>query len=360
MTICYEKHLKGESTKFKKYEKIDDDFDLFIFTVGWESRCVEILDYFSSNLKIKNALVLSFAKEDDKGYDPQYYVEIEQFIQKNRLKSEPLELKEDKYVEKKQSWLGDDKVPIRSKIIFDENIKQIFNKISNCLKDSGTALKIGFDISSCPRRYLLSILAFCIKMNVSKKITFFYSEGVYQKDSFDEDKYKFTLGRWVLTDLPMFKNRFEADLKTNYLISVGFESNRYRGIISDRSLKNVSFILPIPGYSEDYTYTMEEELKALKRERYITKSGDNFATVEAGDAIEVWETLKSPQFNKKNFQLVYLPFGPKPHILGMGLHAILNNTVVLYRLSIGGYKRTDVKPNGNLWRYEITNLLVSD
>jgi len=236
-------------------------------------------------------------------------------------------------------------------------LKKISNELENCLyyvaKKLKRPLKIGFDISSCPRYFILDFLGLCIKYEIAKEISFFYSEGKYEKE---KGEYVHTKGDWRIIDVTGFEGNFNPEGDHFYIISAGFEGRRYRSVVSEYEPQKLGILLPIPGFNENYTEQVKEEIQPLIDEfnilsKYIVKA-------PAGDAIAAWNALKKPELNSKKDNMIYLTFGPKPHVLAMGLHALMNKRVsVLYRMPLG-YTRMEVKPTGKFWRYVIKNLAI--
>lgn len=330
MTECYEKYLYGESTKIPLDQGIKDYFDLFIFTVGWESRCYEIKNYSSNDFCFNSAIIISFEHRGEKGYEQTYMDEIKSFV--NEKTNEVEEIEED---------------PNNFKAI-DEKIEIITESLAKKLK---RPLKIGFDMTSCPRYYFLRFLAFCLRNNLSKKLSFFYSEGVYKSEI---KEFITTTGEWKVIEIPMFTGSVDPEHKNLFIASIGFKGKRCKSLISNYEPEEIGILLPNPGYNDEYTKKAKDECDYVKKDFYIPE--ENITTAPAGDAVAAWESLKKKSLNKENYKITYLTLGPKPHVLAMGIHGFLNGYILTYRIP-DEYTKMEVEPNGVFWKYEIKNLI---
>jgi len=330
MTECYEKHLFGTSTKILANEGIVDNFDLFIFTVGWESRCTEITKYSTENFTFDSTLILSFKPGGEKGYHTNYMDKIrslaeEKSIEIHEIESDPNNL----------GFIGEK---------IEEIIKRLIQKLNR-------PLIIGFDITSCPRYFFLHFLAFCLKHNLSKRISFFYSEGEYKTEN---ENFIHTKGEWEIIEIPTFESEIDPEYRSLFVASVGFKGRRCKSLLSKYEPHEIGILLPVPGYNEKYTNKAKKECSDLREDFFI--SDENIAVAPAGDAIAAWESLKKKSLNKEKHRITYLTLGPKPHVLAMGIHGFLNRYTLTYRIP-EGYTKIEVESNGVVWKYDIKNLI---
>lgn len=330
MTECYEKNLFGTSTKILANEGIVDHFDLFIFTVGWESRCTEITKYSTENFTFDSTLILSFKPGGEKGYRTNYMDKIRSLAEEksseiHEIESDPNDL----------GFIG-------------EKIEKIIRGLIQNLK---RPLIIGFDITSCPRYFFLRLLAFCLKHDLSKRISFFYSEGEYKTEN---ENFIHTKGEWEIIEIPTFESEIDPEYRSFFVASVGFKGKRCKSLLSKYEPHEIGILLPVPGYNDKYTARAKKECSALREDFFI--SDENIAVAPAGDAIAAWESLKKKSLNKEKHRITYLTLGPKPHVLAMGIHGFLNRSVLTYRIP-EGYTKIEVAPNGIFWKYDIKNLI---
>jgi len=335
MTECIEDYLKGRSNRLSKKNGIQEQLDLFIFSVGWESRCQEIIKYDKPNFKFNKAILLTTSFGNVPGYKSIFFDKIEKYAKRKTIDVTQIDIK---FIEKYDNTTLQKSLENLTRIILETAEKQ------------KRPINIGFEISSCPRRIILYLLAFCLNRDLFDKFIFYYSEGKYQD-------YNFSKGDWRLVEIPTITNVYNFSDKKFYIFSAGFEENRYRSIIANEDPYNIGLLIPTPGYSKEYTDKVNSTCTSIIRDFNIKKQ--NVAHCRAGDAIAAWSELKRDSLNQENYNISYLPFGPKPHVLAMGLHGFLNKNIhVLYRIPKGGYKEIEVESNGVVWRYEIKNLLV--
>jgi len=334
MTEFSENHLFGKSMQISKKEGIKGHFDLFIFTCGWESRCKEVTNYNSDDFSFDSALIISFMLGEIKGYLLEYMDELKTFA-KIKLKNDRIVLIEDD--SKKLGKITD----------------EIDKIIDNLVIKLGRPLNIGFDITSCPRHFFLHLLGHCLKYDITEKISFFYSEGTYKTGISD---YVQTKGEWKLKKISEFNSKNNPAHKWLYIVSAGFEGNRYRSLIAKYEPDLIGILIPDPGFHIDYEKKVWDECQPLIYDFNIPDS--SIVRAPAGDAISAWEALITPSLNKKDYNITYLTLGPKPHALAMGLHAFLNDNIfVTCRIPEEGYMRIEVEPTEIFWRYDIENLI---
>ena len=117
---------------------------------------------------------------------------------------------------------------------------------------------------------------------------------------------------------------------------------------------DLGILLPIPGFTKLYTEKTKKECQPLIEQFNIPQQ--QIVKASAGDAIAAWKILKNPGVNKKDRNIIYLTYGPKPHILAMGIHGALNkNIIVTYRIPYKGFEKMNVESLGNFWKYDIRN-----
>lgn len=332
-----QKHIYGDSTKIAEIN--DVDFDIFFYTVGWESRFTEILNRLGDSFMSEKNFVCCFKQGDTKGYDPntksEFIKELEEHIDGE---SESIEFE-----------YSDFKT-------FEE---QINHKIYSELELKKRSLKIGFEISSCPRYYILYILGLCISKNYTKEISFFYSEGKYSDTDEGNDFDDFFNSYGVETKIIPYSGSTQNEDKKVFVFSLGFESQFVIDEIMKHEPNFIIFLCANPGYTPEYEERVKGEIKRIVD---FCELPDNMYTLKdapAGDAIRAWQQLKDIKNDElKDAHIVHYAIGTKPHCLALSLNALVNdNIIVKYRI-VKKSKNMDVKSNGEFWRYDITNLRV--
>ncbi len=83
-TRVFEGHLWGNSIRYSPNQVIDDYYDLFIFTAGWEEHCTKIIEVDSHDFKFNKCILLSFLIDGKKGWVDEYLNRIKNFIKKDK------------------------------------------------------------------------------------------------------------------------------------------------------------------------------------------------------------------------------------------------------------------------------------
>lgn len=333
VTKYAQKYICGSSNKVDKIK--DGNFDIFFYTVGWESRFTEIIMHLDDSFKSKQNIVCSFKKEGKSGYLTE---KKNEFIKElNARKGTEVESLEFEYSEFET---------------FDDKIDDIIN---SALKVKKRPLKIGFEISSCPRYHFLYFLGLCIFKNYASSLSFFYSEGEYPNIT-DDDGFFNSFGKNTI--IVPYSGLAEKEEKTVLVFSLGFESNFIIDEIIKSEPSHVIFLYANPGYTREYEEKVEEEIKRivsfceLPDEMYTLKYAD------AGDAISAWKELEENIADLKDAHTINYVIGTKPHCIAMTLNGLVNDNIVIKYRIVKEYSEMDVKSNGEYWRYDVTNLRV--
>lgn len=337
MTKCYEKFLFGNSRILAKKTGIRQNLDLMLFVINWEPRCIDIINYNSEKFLFNNAGVITFKSGEVEPSEKDNLEEIRSFLKKKNPGKKTISITE-KSPEFDTKKFED----------IDKKIERLISRLNNSLK---RPINIGFDISACPRRIFLSILGFCLNHAYVKKMVFFYSEGDYSSyiDHFSHSK-----GDWKLVQIKEFSSCQNPEYKFLYFLSGGWEGSRYTNILNRFEPNDLGILLPISGYTKEFSEKTMRECKPIIEHFHIPK--EQVLKARAGDAISAWKNLKESNISQKKRNIIFLPFGPKPHVLGMGIHAAMNkNIFVTYRIPNKGFEKLSISPLGNFWEYEIRN-----
>jgi hypothetical protein len=335
MTEFQENHIYGYSKKFSKQEKIHGDFDLIILSCGWESRCVDLIEPAKDGFAFNYAAVLSFKLAGELGFEMEYMEKITQFIKSK------IDASNARFIENEITDL--------QKIC--EDIK---NLLLELLKKVNRPLNLAFDITCCPRYVFLFLVAFCLRNDLTKQITIFYSEPNYQTDPKD---YIHTRGKWRIIEIPELESRSVNLNRRLFVVSAGWEGKYYRKLIARYEPDHLGILLPNPGFTQAYTEKTKGECQPLREEYNL--NDEAVVSAPAGDAVEAWKVLGAPLLNRDDCQITYLTFGTKPHALAMGIRGILHDEIsVIYRIP-DEYNRIEASGNGNLWKYEFINLIYT-
>lgn len=361
MSEYYEKYLYGNSICFSKESEIEGIFDIFIFSVGWEDRCINITDHIGNEFLFSEAVILKFSDEGIGIKEAEYDDYIKQFL-------------DVKKVRKIKDILFDTVDPTEEFILkFGsqggsecKGIGELFSFIESIHRMKERPLNIGFDISSCPRVVFLQFLHYCIVNDITETLSFFYSEGDYGSN-INQENDEFTSGLWEVNTIPGYGGKnINIQKKDYFVVSFGFDQKSYTGWVDEcESLIKVGVLLPVPGYDIEYDDIVKKKLRYFKEKLSLDENNDigntNYLSecATAGDAIEAWQKLDLFLLDNIESNMTFLPYGPKPHSLAMGLKCLLNDNLILtYRTSTRGYNKINVKALGKVWRYDIKNLVL--
>jgi hypothetical protein len=339
-TSYFDHHLWGKSFPYAPSESIQESFDIFIFTVGWEKRCTKIIDLNSAAFNFDNGIILKFQHNAINGWRSEYYRKISEFV-------------ETKCIPK--NYTLEHLTPVYRT---PNSILDVLNFIDDKHKELQKPLKIGFEISSCPRVVFLQILQHCIDNNITNSLSFFYSEGLYL-DNISQDQ-PFTSGDWKTDTIPGYSGKnIDIKKKDYFIVSFGFEEKGYSAWIAEREnpVKKVGVLLPMPGYLPEYDSLVKNKLQSFIERLSLDARNYLCKRATASDAIEAWQKLND-LIGDNELNVTLLPYGPKPHSLAMGLKCLTSeNFLLAHRTSRDGYRQVDIESNGHYWKYEINNLL---
>ncbi len=322
-------------------EEIEPGFyDLMLLTCGWESRSIAISRVTS--IQCNRAAIICFHDASGrKGYEPAFLEALTEYA--GRISGgQAIDV-----IEHNSSDL--DGMAIR-----------LVEKVVEVRRKVGKPIRVVFDISSCPRYYFLYFLGVGMKGRLCESVTFLYSEGQYESEGEYEKEvveYVATTGEWNTVPIPGFDGIFNPEGRAIFLVSVGFEGARYRSVVTRYEPDRVLVLLPAPGFNEKYTRRAEVACMPLVEEFRV--ADDDILRIPAGDAVAVWRAVSCAAARYQGENVTYLAFGPKPHVLGLGLHGIVDQSIsVLYRKP-EGYTRKEVKPTGVMWSYALRNLALA-
>ncbi len=238
---------------------------------------------------------------------------------------------------------------------FDSNWEQLRRKLLKCYQDNLGPIDVFVDLSTIPRYLSLGILGYGLKNGILRSIVFGYSEGCYSEASpgFVAQEL-FTEGGWRAIPIPGLWGEWEPFRKRHYVVSVGFEGVKTRQFVSRSEPDKVSVLFPDPAVQVGY------ELVSMQcNARLVTEFSIPDSRVIKAPATDLNATLRSlTDAAIENFEienLTYICCGTKPHSLAMAIRAaVLQEPAVLYMVP-ESYKVSEIKPNGNYWRYKIVD-----
>jgi hypothetical protein len=202
-----------------------------------------------------------------------------------------------------------------------------------------------FDITSFPKRFFALMLKRILAADAIENVVitytqvgpFGYASGHLSEDSMDPDH------------LPGFAPPIIGTNDIVLAISLGFEALNVRSIIETYSEKRFKVVLPFPP-NGDSTRRVWSSLATLTNHRPESIRREDIRAVAAWDAETVYSVLQQWRSGTDRVNLV--PFGPKPHTLGMTLFAIENDSGMFYTQP-RAYNPDYSKGAGQTWAYVV-------
>jgi hypothetical protein len=313
-------------------EVYSGEYHLLVAASSWDRRSTVICD--STNLHANIAVLFNFKKKDASGLSFE-----SEFKLRESLKARSTELC----------------VSEVDAADFESNWEHLLKQLLKCYQDNLGPIDVFVDLSTIPRYLSLGILGYGLKNGILRSIVFGYSEGCYSDATPSSVAQElFTEGGWRAIPIPGLWGEWEPYRERHYVVSVGFEGVKTRQFVSRSEPDKVSVLFPDPAVQVGY------EAVALQcNARLVTEFSIPDSRVIRAHATDLNATLKSlSDAAIENFEtdnLTYICCGTKPHSLAMAIRAaVLQEPAVLYMVP-ESHKVSEVKPNGNYWRYEIAD-----
>jgi hypothetical protein len=307
---------------------INEVFDFGFFFNSTEQRTLEFSKLFKKD-SIKNSLLVDFKNETSQLKT--------QNIEKNR---ERLKLITSNYFEE---------LIIPDIFNYDENLNILINKIplstfkvgAKCFIDiTGVPLiysvallrhiKLAFP---CPELYLLNVSA---KYEVNEK-----KETPQFSDGFKENIY-----------IPGYYGKPDFSRPWLYVFLLGFEGSRSLSIYKVNEPDFVVAIIAEPGYQNEYSTKAIEINKSFLTEAKIEHK--DIIKIDAGDPVGVCnKVLDIYNEFKDRANICLVPLGTKPHAIGAGIAALIQNDIALMYQVPKSYSMFGSKAGDDMWVYVI-------
>jgi hypothetical protein len=241
---------------------------------------------------------------------------------------------------------------------FESNWDRLRRQLLKCYQDNMGPIDVFVDLSTIPLYLSLGILGYGLKNGILKSIVFGYSEGCYADATPSIVAQElFTEGGWRAMPIPGLLGEWEPYRESHYVVSVGFEGLKTRQFVSRSEPDKVSILFPDPAVQVGY-----ETVAMQSNARLVTEFSIPDSRVIRAHATDLNATLQRlSDAAIENFEtdnLTYICCGTKPHSLAMAIRAaVLQEPAVLYMVP-ESHRVSEVKPNGNYWRYEISDASV--
>lgn len=315
-------------------ELYSGDFDLAILVSSWDARsvCITGADRFRAG----TSLVIFFAQRDRHGLRERHDARLLEFAR--------------------------ERSDLVTEVVGDSlEIQKIWSQLLVAMVDLHHRLKrplrILVDGSSCPRYYLLGIVATSLSSGLASHVSVTYAEGRYPTRQLGSpEDIAFTRGQWKSVAIPALEGRYSPGLKRFMLVSIGFEGWKTMRAVARADPDRVSVLHGNPGTNDDYaTRAMEDNAQLIQ---FYRIPAEQILTAPAGDAIAAWKALSIDSIERADENSYFLCSGTKPHSLALGLRALISGSpAVLYNLP-EAHQAVAIEPNGNFWRFDIESLTV--
>ena len=314
-------------------ELLCGEYDLFLTASSWDSRCISIVT--ATEVRAKKSILLLFDVRDTVGLRDRHDVVLQDFCKK--ASSELLTIA-GASTDVRKMW---------------QSILQVVEK-EYC--QSQRPLRVLIDLSTCPRYYVLAVLAMTLPRGLTRQISFFYAEGRYPDTPGEESVTEiFTLGKWKMIPIPGLEGEYSPAKSRYFFISVGFEGAKIWRVVNRAEPDRISLMFPNPGSIPGYVERTTKSNEALVREYRIPP--EQILNCPAGDAIAAWKVLRRHGLERPETEnTYYLCCGTKPHSLALALNSMsLAYPAVLYNLP-EDHKVARTEATGVFWRYDVVDL----
>jgi hypothetical protein len=310
---------------------LSGEYEFGLFVGAWDDRAISVTG--AGHLRIRNALLLSFASTDPEGKQRQHEEILREFLLACGANVDPIAAVTE---DVESEW------------------DRIWPAAKALLPSSGARCLI--DLTACPRYYSLGLIAGLISEGRAESIDVFYAEGIYggiQEPPNAEDV-PFSIGRWSSLPIPFLEGQFKPSRPKLYVVSAGFEGNKTLRLLERDDPERIALIFPIPGVVPLYDDEVERRNRPILERFGMNRT--EVMTAAAGDAIKVWSILNRRSVERDAEDVYYLCCGTKAHSLGLAMRALtVNRPTVLYNVP-ERHNFVPVRPGGTFWLYRLRDL----
>lgn len=297
----------------KKWSKLTEN-EYLIFTIGYESRSTYLYSLCEDSRNKDNTLVFT--------------------IQNNQA---------DKNIQKR--IINKQIAPFECRYSDYNTVISSINQFIQRIPDDG---ELHIDYSSMPRSWYCRIpTMLCIKDSI--KVSMWYSAGIYPN--------KYSVYPSAVDSIFVFSGKTlpSANVKRYHIMGLGFDAIRSETI---RSVVEPETLICCSAYdarNQIMKQTINENNKGLLQSSVLNIS------VPINNFCGIINTLRGVinDLLLEGAQIILIPDGPKPLILGMSLIPYLTKQPGVTCLHIKSnekqYKQVLIKPKGEIWGFTIDN-----
>ncbi len=217
----------------------------------------------------------------------------------------------------------------------------------------GGALRLLFDMTCMPKKYILFLLGMAFKNEYVKSVDFVYSEGAYRSTRSADIEgvrgWNPSEGEWSSVQVPYFEaNDFMPDAR-GLIVSLGAEISASIPLIERYEPARIS-LLSVKDQPEriDTSLIEVERLSIRELESLPFTTSESFLLE---DLLSVAEACRAFCRERPDMTVTGLAIGAKPHALALGFSALsVPNLEIVCRLP-SKYISGDVVPTGKVYIY---------
>ncbi|MCL3782695.1 hypothetical protein EMN47_20100 [Prolixibacteraceae bacterium JC049] len=304
----------------------EDSFDFLIVFNSTEERTLEYAKLFKSK-HVENCMLVDFKGEES------------DFKSNNLIKNTKL----------LSSISKSDPIIVNGLDIFsyEESIENIIERIP--LLQFGIDSKCLIDITGVPLIYSTTIFKLLKQKFPSPELYLLNVSAKYEKGT--NSNYQFSEGERENIYIPGFYGKPDFSKNWLYIFLLGFEGNRSLSILKQNQPDFIEAVIAEPGYQVGYKSKAIEINKSFFAESNISE--DEIIRVDAGDPVALCEKVLQICIDYEESNICIVPLGTKPHSIGAGLAAIINDSISIMYQVPKKYSMNNTKSGELLWIYKI-------
>lgn len=310
--------------------------DVIIVTSSWEPRSSVITQMPVET--VKSGIVIKFLEKDNEG-DRE---------------------KHDKAI---SDWLAhwtNNVTSIENVSIYDEQavFAKLRTSLQNLRNELGRPLNVVFDMSGCPKIYMLYVLGIGFRYGIISKCIMLYAEATYFKGERQfprrRAEYIFTEGEWRAVPVPYLEGRPRSGRDKKMLISLGLEGDKIKKLVARYEPDDWRFLIANPGFMKEYGLLGWQENDILFSQYEVEKR--KVYEVGVGDVVGCVRECETIKKMWGDDEAIFMALGAKSHALAMGLCSLADERITVLTRMPETFVKTKTACNGRCWVYGIDDL----
>lgn len=315
-------------SKCELVQPLEEVFDFAIFFNSSENRTLEYEKIFKEN-SITNSLLVDF-KNDESELKTKHFVKNKALL--NSITCNRCEV-----------------IQIEDIFKYEENIIEIVNNIPD-----GTfrvRAKCFIDITGVPLIYSVALLKY-LKMAFPSPELYLLNVSAKYENGDNNSIPQFSDGYKENIYIPGYYGNPDFSKPWLYIFLLGFEGLRSLSIYKVNEPDFVIAIIAEPGYQNDYNSRALRVNKGFLTESKIEH--DKIIRIDAGDPVAICERILNIYMDfEDRANLCLVPLGTKPHAIGAGLSALIQNDISIMYQVPKSYSMSGTKAGDDMWIYRI-------